>query len=91
MNLSDRVQQNPETPTRDIEGFVHVIDPAKGMLHTFNEAGTRIWSLLEQPTSVSSVVEVLAGEYDAEAAQLETDVVQFLDSLLEQGLVVTAD
>jgi hypothetical protein len=61
-------------------------------VHVLNGTASRIWELLESWHTLPDVVDALAGP-DAEAAfdvsrtQMEQDVLQFLDQLVDKGLV----
>jgi len=85
-----RVKQNPESPTRKIDDFEHVLDTATGTLHTFNEVGARIWALIETERPVSEVIAAIVEEYDVDPAEAEEDVLGFLGDLHEKGLVLVA-
>lgn len=56
-------------------------------IYTFNEVGSRIWSLLEKPIAIKTIVTVLSDEYDAPAGQVTTDLLELLESLRTKGLV----
>jgi Coenzyme PQQ synthesis protein D (PqqD) len=49
--------------------------------------GKRVWQLLQEPTTVAQIRDVLKAEYDVEPAQLESDIRELLEQLAEQGLV----
>lgn len=85
-----RIRQNPETPTRQLDDFMHVLNPTDGTLHVFNGVGARIWDLLAEPTTAEAVVAALGDEYEVDEAQLRTDVTAFIAELHEKGLVVDA-
>jgi nucleoside-diphosphate-sugar epimerase len=88
MDLDTVVRQNPETPTRRIEDFIHVLDATDGTLHTFNDVGGRIWELIDGERSVADIAVTIESEYDVDAAQAAADVVAFLDDLAAKGLVL---
>lgn len=49
--------------------------------------GSRIWSLLQQPRSVSELRDVLVDEYDVEAERCERDLLELLEKMRVEGLV----
>jgi hypothetical protein len=57
-----------------------------GVYFGLNAVGTRIWELLVQGTTQEEIVDRLRNEYDAEPAQLRTDVEGFVQSLAAKGL-----
>jgi hypothetical protein len=60
-------------------------------IYTFNEVGSRIWSLLERPISVETIVALLTAEYDARSEQIRADVLELLDTLQGKGLIRSVD
>ena len=78
--------------TRDVAGE-EIIVPIKGHVgdlegvFTLNEVGAMIWRLLDGQTTVRQLMEAVRNEYDVEAAEAEKDVVDFLRSLEDAGLI----
>jgi hypothetical protein len=93
------VQQSsgePDFVTRRIGGETIVVPVSSRVgdldaIYTFNEVGSRIWSLLERPTTVNTIVDVLSEEYDAPPEQVTTDLLELLDSLRTKGLICVAE
>jgi hypothetical protein len=52
-----------------------------------DEVGTRIWEVLQASGSVESTFKTLLEEYDVEPSHLERDLNEFIDKLIENGLV----
>ena len=78
--------------TRDVAGE-KIIVPIKGHVgdlegvFTLNELGTTIWKLINGQTTARELAEAVRNEYDVEAAEAEKDVVDFLQSLEDAGLI----
>ena len=78
--------------TRDVAGEI-IIVPIKGHVgdlegvFTLNELGTMIWELINGQTTGRELVEAVRSEYDVGAAEAEKDVVDFLRSLEDAGLI----
>jgi len=78
--------------TRDIAGE-NIIVPIKGHvgdlegIFTLNEVGAMIWQLIDGQTTGRQLAEAVRDEYDVEAAEAEQDVVDFLQSLEDVGLI----
>jgi Coenzyme PQQ synthesis protein D (PqqD) len=49
--------------------------------------GKRVWQLLQEPTTLAQICDILKADYDVEPAQLESDIRELLEQLAEQGLV----
>lgn len=54
---------------------------------TLNEVGTRVLELLDGNRTLKEVLDRLEGEFDVGRQTLERDVVVFLKSLVEAGVV----
>ena len=78
--------------TRDIAGE-SIIVPIKGHvgdlegIFTLNEVGAMIWRLIDGQKTGRELAEAVKDEYDVEAAEAEDDVVDFLRSLEDAGLI----
>jgi hypothetical protein len=59
-------------------------------VYTLNEVGTTIWDALAVPTSITSLVDTIVGEYDVTAEHARRDVDGFLADLDKLGLVQAA-
>jgi hypothetical protein len=56
-------------------------------VYTLSEVGATVWSLLQQPSSIGDIVAALCAQYDVSFEAASSDVVEFLDQLLEKKLV----
>jgi hypothetical protein len=81
-----------ELVSRNVAGET-IIVPIKGHVgdldgvFTLNELGAMIWELINGQTTGRELAEAVRNEYDVEAAEAEKDVVDFLRSLENAGLV----
>jgi Coenzyme PQQ synthesis protein D (PqqD) len=50
-----------------------------GNYYSLNEVGSRVWELCDGNRTVTQVVALLAGEYEAPCEVLESDVVELLE------------
>jgi hypothetical protein len=57
-----------------------------GDYHQVNKTGVLIWRALNEPASASSLVGELSGVLDQIPADAETEVLAFLEDLVERGL-----
>jgi hypothetical protein len=60
-------------------------------IYTLNDVGSRVWALIESPTSVEDIVETLCSEYEAPRDQIAGDVVELLRELQTSGLIGLVD
>ncbi len=93
MNILDTCfVKEKELVTRDVAGE-KIIVPIKGHVgdlegvYTLNELGAMIWQLINGQKTGRELAEAVRNEYDVEAAEAEKDVVDFLRSLEDAGLI----
>ena len=93
MNILDTCfVKEKELVTRDVAGE-EIIVPIKGHVgdlegvFTLNEVGATIWRLIDGQTTARELAEAVSNEYDVGAAEAEKDVVDFLRSLEDAGLI----
>ena len=76
--------------TADMNGSAVMMDIMTGKYYNLGEVGGRIWELLEDPMTVSDLVNKLTAEYDVSEEKCRADIQPFLAMLLERGLLVEA-
>lgn len=56
-------------------------------IFTFNEAGTALWSMVEEGRNVAEMADQLRRSYGISAEQAEEDAKRFVSELAEAGLI----
>jgi hypothetical protein len=84
---SARVQKTADQIACDIGGEVVILDLKSGTYFGVDDLGARIWSLLEQPTSVVAIRDAIMAEYDVDASTCERDIITFIQQMEQAGLV----
>lgn len=56
-------------------------------IYVVNEVASRIWELLQSPTSIERIARTLADEFAVSPDRASEDVAEFLASLSDRGLV----
>ncbi len=87
VNLKARVSRSSESIWRVIEGEVVILTPKNSTLHVLNEAGTRIWELIDEPIGVEELVSKIISEYEVDEETVKNDMLGFLSSLAEIGVL----
>ena len=82
--------------TRQIAGETLIVPVAGHVtnldsIYVLNEVASRIWTLLQQPTTTHRIAETLASEFDIAPDRAAEDVGEFLDSLVARGLIHQAE
>ena len=71
----------------DLAGEAAILNLNNGTYYGLDALGAEIWTLIQEPKSVSQVCETIARDYDVEMARCETDVVALFTELHKEGLV----
>ena len=64
-----------------------ILDLASGVYYGLNNVGSRIWELIQKPTAVGQIVDVVLAEYDVDRDQCIDAVNKFLSEMAEHGLL----
>jgi len=64
-----------------------VLDLDSGEYYGLSGIGDRIWELLQSPTTGEEVQAVIREEYDVTAERSREDVMEFLRTLADEGLI----
>ena len=72
----------------EVDGERVILDLEEGIYYGLDSVGARIWTVIQEPTSVSEVVNTLTAEYDVKQEQCLADVVALLHDLKDRGLIV---
>jgi len=82
-----RVVVSKEQVACDLEGETAILNLKNSVYYGLDPIGARVWQLIQEPTTLAQIRDVLKGEYDVEAARLEADIRDLLQQLADQGLV----
>jgi hypothetical protein len=75
----------------DLKGEVAILNLKAGVYYGLDDVGARIWTLLQEPKTVSEIRDVLLQEYDVEADRCKRDLLALLQRLVNEGLVEVED
>jgi hypothetical protein len=76
-----------EQISSDLGGEAVILNLKSGVYHGLNEAGARIWNLIQQPKFVKDIKQVLLEEYEVEPEVCISDLLALLDNLKDAGLI----
>jgi hypothetical protein len=92
MDRQSRVRRNPgvvSRPLAEAEGGV-LLNLESGAYHRFNPVGFAVWGLLEDEQSVADLLDALRARVTDPPAELEEDVLAFLEAAIARDLIVLA-
>ena len=76
-----------ELAVADVDGRAVVLSLAAGSYFDFNRVATEIWAMLAEPCRVGEIFRRLSDQHDVDPGTLATDVMPFLQTLLNERLV----
>ena len=90
-----RFIRNQEVVSRKIEGELVIVPIRSGVgdlnsLYTLNSVGSVLWDFMTEGHTIAEMVERICDEFEVTKAQARKDIESFLDSLLEEKLVLSA-
>lgn len=85
--LEDLVEANSDLMMADLDGEAVLLNVHTGQYFGLNEVGTSIWSHIQEPVTVSTLIELLMAEYSVADGMLNRDVMSFLEALEKRNLI----
>ena len=78
---------------REIAGDYIIIPTGKAVLEfngliTVNEVGVSLWKMLQEEATYEELVKGILDEYDVEESVAREDIQEFLDTLINGGILV---
>jgi hypothetical protein len=87
ITLACRVAARHDVLFRDLDGEMVLLDLRTGVYCSLDPLGTRIWALAQEGRSLADIVEAVVDEYDVSPERFSADLLGFVASLREKGLV----
>jgi len=85
-----RLRANPAAlSTISATGALAILDAGSGRLYTLNDVGARVWDLLRDGSTLSSIVTELQREYDVSVDVLSADIERLLRQFEDAGLLAS--
>jgi hypothetical protein len=84
-----RFRIGPEIVHEVVDDEVIAIDLASGSYYSLAGSGPAIWQLLGRGAGEAEIATALAGQFEAEKAEIDTAVSALLGQLQENGLIVS--
>ncbi len=85
------ISRNKEILSSHINNETVMMDIETGQYIGLDPIASRIWLLIEEPASFSSVCNALTAEYDVDAMQCRSDVAEFLQQSRDANLITVLD
>lgn len=82
------VRRAEDALSTEVDGEVICMSVSRASYVGFDDVGSDVWRLIEQPIAIEALVARLAESYDGEPAVIEQDVRNLLSEMAKDGLVV---
>ena len=74
-------------PWQIIDEKAVILDPRNQKVHELNEVGSFIWEKLDGENDAEAISNLLTEDFDCELSVIATDIQEFCDSLVAEGIV----
>lgn len=80
-------QRKPDVISSKLEDQLVMMDIDKGKYFSMNPVATRVWELLEEPSSVNELCDKLLNEFEVSKEQCFDEVLELLGKMKELDLL----
>lgn len=87
---SRRFKRHDGVLRQEVSGSVILFHMDSGRYYALNEVGTRAWELCDGSRTLSEIVDVLAGEYEAPQQMIHEDITMLFSDLSNEQLLLDA-
>ncbi|MGE7636529.1 lasso peptide biosynthesis PqqD family chaperone [Peribacillus frigoritolerans] len=91
ITLEKAIVQSEGNIVSDMDGEKVMLSVQKGKYYNLGKLGGEIWDLMKEPVTIQELVTTLQSQYDVAQTECEKQVTDFINQLLEQGLVKIED
>ncbi|HEX8381544.1 MAG TPA: PqqD family protein [Allosphingosinicella sp.] len=81
------LRRDPDVVAAQVDGEPRLLHLRSWTYIAFDAVGERIWTLLAEPLDQEGLIQALLAEFEADEAQLRSDVETFLGKLYLQGFL----
>ena len=88
MNLKSYPTPHPQVAAQIVDDEAVIVLADAGEVNVLNPVGTRVWELSDGSHTIQQIVEEIADEFEVNLEQAREDVVEFLETLVQNKMVV---
>lgn len=85
------VVANEKHVASTVDGETILLNKERGTYQGLSGVGPRIWEMVQEPTTVGTLVETVSTEYDVEPQRCEQDIHEFLQEMAAEHLIEIDD
>jgi len=87
IDLSTVVVRREGLLSAPVDDEIVLLNPERDNYIGLDAIGRAVWDLLAEPSPVEALCRRLSEDFDATPEQIATDVIAFLDELVDEGIV----
>jgi ornithine carbamoyltransferase len=87
MNLNQKITFADTVFAQEVDGEMVLLDMESENYFGLDEVGTSIWQAMQEYETLQEVLNAMLEQYDVEEEVLEKDLSDFVEKLVESGLV----
>jgi hypothetical protein len=88
VELQSTVQRNPDMIFTDFGAEMVMLSMEDSRYYGINEVGVRVWELIETPTPIAGIIDVICDEFDVSTERCEQDVLAFVSQLQQKNMAI---
>ncbi|MEQ1717679.1 MAG: PqqD family protein [Hyphomicrobium sp.] len=90
LTRNDTIRRGSSHVEADAAEETLMLSIGRGTYYSVNDTARVIWKMLDGNQPIDELIASLALEYEVAPDQCEADILQFLETLLEEGLIEKA-
>jgi hypothetical protein len=83
-----KLSRNIEIIDSQIDDETVMMDVEKGAYYGLNNIGSAIWDALEEPKTISNLIDVLTKKYEVSSEECEKDITPFIEQMTKAELLI---
>ena len=87
MTLDAVLKRSPDAAYRIYDGQATIVLPAHAEVNVLNEFGSAVWDAIDGRSTLAQILDRLLPEYDISREQAEADLLEFVATLQEHGML----
>lgn len=87
LNRTTILVRNSDLISTNMDGETVMMSIERGEYYGLGGIGGFLWDLLEKPISIELLIQTVCNEYEVEEAQCESDILHFVDRLLQSQTI----
>jgi Coenzyme PQQ synthesis protein D (PqqD) len=91
LNLNCVVQRDPDVIAAEADRDLVMVSIANGLYYGVSDVAREIWETIEQPRTISDLIDDLAGTYNIDRSTCEQETLSYLEDLRSEGLLKVSD